>query len=670
MWIIRYQIGQRLKLEGNLVLLRAHAWERSFSSLVVSPNFLVTNDDYPKRVLHGLNDLRERAELTDVVLDVEGRSFPCHRTVLASCSPYFRSMFTSGYAEVKQERIRIQDVSEVAMATILDYAYTGCLQTEPDQVQAVMSAAGLLQVGFVCCKAAEYMRDLLDVSNCVDVLMYADMQGNQALLESSRRYIASRFNQVAQQPSFLQLPLSLLKSLLDRDDLLTNSEDDVVQAALRWIEFDKERLEHLPALCTSFRRTSLRKKLRKGLESKVPSADRRLVYSDRTVERLGQMRTKMQIFLKSDFHGATSMPSAPCYDPSSRKVYKMNLPDGVSHFSMTVTTDNELYLAGHINGVGNRPMVSEKAFYQYNHLLNSWESRCEMISPRNGSDLVYVKGYIYAIGGDSGNTVERYDPSCDKWTSIPPVPFPSYVRFHRAVPLDDSIYVPSEKGCYCFSTTENTWKNIADTRKHPLNPQAVEYEGRIYSVYWSGFSSSAVQMYNPEDNTWKPSGDGINGTYFSCDYAMLMVYKRSYGRCLYLITVRSQKHPDDDYLDSPGRRWPSIDLYEYRKSNDSWSKVDSEDKMVPPIAKWLEDAGRWTSCLMARMIPTSLGDGSSYEDDQEVSDYKYGEESDNYLSDSFESGLSDCSDSEDDLSVEESVDGDEDREGRSENGNN
>ena len=73
-------------------------------------------------------------------------SFPCHRAVLASCSPYFRSMFTSGYAEVKQERITIQDVSEVAMATILDYAYTGCLKTEPDQVQAVMSAARLLQV--------------------------------------------------------------------------------------------------------------------------------------------------------------------------------------------------------------------------------------------------------------------------------------------------------------------------------------------------------------------------------------------------------------------------------------------------------------------------------------------------------------------------------------------
>ncbi|XP_035673110.1 kelch repeat and BTB domain-containing protein 8-like [Branchiostoma floridae] len=152
----------------------------------------VTNDVHSNSVLRGLNEQRGRAELTDVVLEVEGRSFPCHRAVLASCSPYFRTMFTSGYAEAKQERISIQDVSGVAMATILDYAYTGRLQTEPDQVQAVMSAARLLQVDFVGRKTAEYMKDRLDVSNCVDVLMYADMLGDCGLVEASKRYMASR----------------------------------------------------------------------------------------------------------------------------------------------------------------------------------------------------------------------------------------------------------------------------------------------------------------------------------------------------------------------------------------------------------------------------------------------------------------------------------------------
>ncbi|XP_035665890.1 kelch repeat and BTB domain-containing protein 12-like [Branchiostoma floridae] len=150
----------------------------------------IRNHGYPSDVLCELNTMRERAELTDVVLEVEGRSFPCHRAVLASCSPYFRSMFTSGYKEAKQEKITIKEVSKVTVATILDYAYTGRLKMEPDQVQAVMSAARLLQIDFVYRKAADYMKDHLDMSNCADVLMYADMLGDVGLQEASGRYIA------------------------------------------------------------------------------------------------------------------------------------------------------------------------------------------------------------------------------------------------------------------------------------------------------------------------------------------------------------------------------------------------------------------------------------------------------------------------------------------------
>eukprot|EP00058_Branchiostoma_floridae_P014355 XP_002599843.1 hypothetical protein BRAFLDRAFT_95533 [Branchiostoma floridae] len=364
---------------------------------------------------------------------VQAVIFPCHRAVLASCSPYFRGMFTSGYAEAKQERTSIQDVSPVAMATILDYAYTGRLQMEPDQVD------------FVCKEAVEYMKNHLDVSNCADVLMYADMLGDLDLVEYSGRYIASRFNKVVLQPSFLQLPLALLQSLLTRDDLLTNSEDDVVQAALRWVEFDQdERLRHLPNLCRSFRHSFLSSNQLVDLEKKCPSSDIKLVYSDRTTRRLGQARTEMQIFLRDD-----STKSAPCYNPSTGELYTMNMPDDSVGYSMVVTPRDDLYVAG---GVVNCQKIPHdfkgckklKTFYEYNHLLNTWEQRCDMISPRVRCGLVHMKGYIYAIGGDDAKkTVERYDPSRDEWTTIPPLPHPMSMYF-SSVALRDSVYVISD----------------------------------------------------------------------------------------------------------------------------------------------------------------------------------------------------------------------------------
>ncbi|XP_066273212.1 kelch repeat and BTB domain-containing protein 8-like isoform X3 [Branchiostoma lanceolatum] len=420
----------------------------------------VTHEEHSNNVLIELNELREQSELTDVVLEVEGRSFPCHRAVLASCSPYFRTMFTSGYAEAKQERISIQDVSEVAMATILDYAYTGCLQMEPDQVQAVMSAARLLQIGFVSCNAAEYMKAHLDVSNCADVLMYADMQGDFSLVDASEKYIASRFNQVALQPSFLRVSLPHLKSLLDRDDLWTNSEDDVVQAALRWIDFNQEeRLQHFPALCNLLRHSFISSKQQVEIESKFLSTGSKIVYSKKTTQRLGQVRTEMQIFLQGGFLEDEPERSVPCYDPSTGRSYAIDTPDNLDSFSLTATSGDELYLAGGDLTKRERWMSTktyrQNKFYQYNPLLNTWEPKCEMIAQRIGCGLVYLKGYIYAIGGDdTKGAVERYDPSHDEWTSIPPIPQPMSLGL-SVVTLDDSIYVISKEGCYFFSTTEN-----------------------------------------------------------------------------------------------------------------------------------------------------------------------------------------------------------------------
>ncbi|XP_066275816.1 kelch repeat and BTB domain-containing protein 8-like [Branchiostoma lanceolatum] len=606
----------------------------------------VRNDEHPSQVLRELNSQRERGELTDVVLEVGGRSFPCHRAVLASCSPYFHGMFTSGYAEAKQERISIKEMTEVAMATILDYAYTSRLQTDPDQVQDVMSAASLLQVDFVYRKAAEYMKDKLDMINCADVLMYADMLGARGLVKASKRYIASRFHQVALQPSFLQLPLPLLQSLLDRDDLLTYSEDDVVQAVLRWIDFEQEgRLQQIPKLCHSLRHFFVSSNRLVDLERKCSSTDlRRLVYSNSTTERLGRTQTEMQIFLRelfSDFDSPESPRSAPCYDPSTGGLYSINMPHSLDRFSVTVTPDDELYLAGGVatsrESGSTHGRTGQKAFYHYNHLFSIWEPRCEMIAQRVRCGLVYLKGYIYAIGGDNTKeTAERYDPSCDEWTSIPPLPHPVSPEL-CTVTLNDSIYVISGKGCYCFSTTENTWRKIADMLEPPLRPQAVTHRGRIYCIDCDRGESTltCLEMYNPANNKWTITGHGS----LTFNVATLIKYRGD----IYILTV-VQKHRLN-VLDAEETR---VDAYQYQSKTGSWRHLKDSSRLVPPMVEWL-CSGSVTYCLTARMVPQCLGDACDFQDEL-MSDFSF--------TDSESSGVSDDDDSEDDLSDQDDSDED------------
>ncbi|XP_078617660.1 kelch repeat and BTB domain-containing protein 8-like isoform X2 [Branchiostoma floridae x Branchiostoma japonicum] len=536
-------------------------------------------------------------------------------------------MFTSGYAEAKQERISIQDVSGVAMATILDYAYTGCLQTEPDQVQPVMSAARLLQVDFIGYEAAEYMRDHLDVSNCVDVLMYADVLTNSDLVEASKKYMASRFDQVALQPSFVQLPLNHLQPLLDRDDLLTNSEDNVVQAALKWVDFNQEeRLQHLSTLSKSVRRSLISTKLCVEIERKCRSTDSKLVYSDSTAQRLGHVRTELQIFVRAGFSSEDYALASPCYDPSTGRLYTIDMPEDLDSCSrsVTVTPDDELYMAGDIVtsrefGIKDR----QKKFYQYNHLLDTWESRCGMIESRYRCGMVYLKGYIYAIGGDdTKGTAERYDPSCDEWTSIPPMPHPMSSKL-CAVTLDDNIYVISNKGCYSFSTTKNKWKKRADMIIKPLRPQAVTYQGCIYCM--DTYRASRVEMYNPTTREWKQSWNGSYG----CSTAILM----KYGETLYLLTVQY----------GMGANSNTTFIYMYQPETDSWLEIKDRGSLVAPLAEWLGD-GSSTDCLTARMVPKCLGDPDLYEDDHDGGEDDYLSSSESPRSDRDSDDLSDQED--------------------------
>ncbi|XP_019615393.1 PREDICTED: kelch repeat and BTB domain-containing protein 8-like [Branchiostoma belcheri] len=586
----------------------------------------VTDPEHPSAVLRELNSLRKEAELTDVVLEVEGKSFPCHRAVLASCSPYFRAMFTSSYAEARQDRITIRDVSEVAMATILDYAYTGCLETEEDQVQAVMSAAGLLQVGFVCRQAAEYMKEHLDVSNCADVLMYADMQGDSDLVEDSERYIASRFNEAVLQPSFLQLSLSQLQSLLESDDLITQSEDDVVQAALRWIDFNQsERSQHLPALCKTLHQPFISSKQREEMESRhLSSSGGTLVYSENTTQRLGQKRTEMQIILKCYFDDIDGHPYVPCYNPATGAAYAIDLPKGIprdySMLSMAATPDGDLYLATDIDTSGQESRTNrERKFYLYNHLLATWEPKREMIAKTAWYELVFLKGYIYAIGRDNEKGMaERYDPSRDEWTSIPPFPYPVSWPLY-AVALGNNIYVMRKEGCCSFSTTENRWDKIADMVEPPKFLQAVTYRGSIYcvnrefSVYRDSLPTY-VEAYNPADGVWKRTGNGksfvynngIPTTYGGTLQATLMTHRET----LYLFTVHivrgcrrfwEERNPQS-----------KLYVYEYQPETDSWVSVGKAAKrrLVPP--KRCHDS--LTEFRVARMFPSWLGYNSDLED--------------------------------------------------------
>lgn len=78
--------------------------------------------------------------------------------VLASCSDYFRAMFTDAMRESRQSEICLNGVTAAGMRLLLDYAYTSRLALNLANIQDVLSAASHVQVVAVVEACSNYLQ--------------------------------------------------------------------------------------------------------------------------------------------------------------------------------------------------------------------------------------------------------------------------------------------------------------------------------------------------------------------------------------------------------------------------------------------------------------------------------------------------------------------------------
>ena len=88
--------------------------------------------------------------------------------------------------------------------------------------------------------------------------------------------------------------------------------------------------------------------------------------------------------------------------------------------------DGKIYVTGGWWGL--------KDVVEYDPGSNTWNTRADMLTGRDGHGAAAVNGKIYAIGGQDGATafssVEEYDPATDTWM---PKTSMSATRYHLAI---------------------------------------------------------------------------------------------------------------------------------------------------------------------------------------------------------------------------------------------
>ncbi|XP_035678007.1 kelch-like protein 6 isoform X3 [Branchiostoma floridae] len=204
---------------------------------------------YLNGFLGTVGDLQKDGVLQDVVLEVEGRRFPCHRLVLSAASPYFRAMFTSDMAESRQKTVVLQGLDAKFFGEILNYIYSGTLHVSLDKVQPLYQAADLLQLDYVRDTCRSYMAMNVERSTCVDLFTFADVFSLDNVRKSCLKCIHRNFVEVAFSKEFYNLSVDHLIEIISHDDMGVKEVATVWEVVVRWVQHSREdRLHNLPSI--------------------------------------------------------------------------------------------------------------------------------------------------------------------------------------------------------------------------------------------------------------------------------------------------------------------------------------------------------------------------------------------------------------------------------------
>ena len=419
-----------------------------------------------------MNELRLKNELCDVVLLVDGRQFAAHRVVLAGASSYLRAMFTNGMLESGMKDIKLRGIEATVMEALLEFVYTGIVDVTVENVQALLSAATLLNLHSLRSVCCSFLQTHLDATNCLGIRAFADLYSCTDLEATAFRYLCQHFLDVVKNDEFIQLPTDSLIELLSEDQLQVRSEDQVFEAVECWILHDVTRRQEMAAKVLSNVRLPLLSL--EFLESRVfPS-------------KIIKSNTDCQMLLAKVLNESTK-----------------NLPH---YMSVARAQPQAIYVIGGRNGVDCQLSSLER----YDALTDDWVLLERMKHARTAVGSCALSGLLYVVGGECAVStphddtmyvryVECYDPSVQQWISLADIAIQR--SFVSVVALNDYIYAVGGEDRTCsynyverYDPKTNHWSTVQCMRRKRSGAGVAVCDGEQLKLLFSSWGGPFAFM--------------------------------------------------------------------------------------------------------------------------------------------------------------------------------
>jgi len=150
----------------------------------------------------GMLDLLHTGELADVEVVVGGRVFRCHKAILGARSPVLKAAFVHNMVEKATGKINIDGIESSTVEDMLKYIYGGKIDCLEEKATKLLAAADQYDLKYLKKRCEELLCKSLNISNCLDYLILADMHSTDILKPLAIRFVVENSREVVTQENW------------------------------------------------------------------------------------------------------------------------------------------------------------------------------------------------------------------------------------------------------------------------------------------------------------------------------------------------------------------------------------------------------------------------------------------------------------------------------------
>ena len=491
------------------------------------------------------------------------QSVECHKLVLLSSSPYFKSLLSP-----KDDQINIIDVSPVSINVvkeIIGFLYNGeCLLHHSTLIETLATSVAW-KLPLLTEECFTYMREFKNMENvCRFYELSLKHQNIDALYDMSN-YIREHLSGLSEGNHLVQLSLKAFCEIIKSDEVNVETEDVICATAMSLIEKEQSdeditkclkliRYEHLTsdfvvdvALSQPIMRNEPQKSyLKNGLKylcnkdgihpektARFWGPRQRFVYVNdkKMICEISDGESRSLIAAPAWIDHVTSLytrgstilfVSTDTYSPDygkkmllvslSEPCYSKTLPDlpELIHAAGVVNTGTHIYVMGGVRYVDGTEHSSKKVDCLC-LMSNEWETCTPLLEDVVQPVTLLYNQYLFVMGSYSnhGNytKVQRYNIETSEWTFIKDLPFGVDNLIAAAVVYKNRLTVVSSEHLMSYEQESDTWL-MKEYEDLGWVSTALIVDGELCTCTKRNKKNLLIN-YDEEDNVWNVKIDNM-----------------------------------------------------------------------------------------------------------------------------------------------------------------